>query len=804
VVGAQSYVRGGMKGPARFVGLSVVLSAVPIFARGGWEDPPGGWDYVFEADAGQDAYVAGADVTGLLDGTWAQSGASSRWDGSKPGEVDATTDADADGLLDGAAPGGVEIVTLPGLGEDGGDASVLSIEDPGDPSDAAFLWNGEAKRWEDPSNRKIYLYHPVQGDSDDGWTLIARFRLNPQPKDVKVDAGPNGQQTHSSGKGHVSVVDKDEGNLSLSLNDAKELEIGGRTTRIPIDDPTAFVAVWAVAQEAGPQTYAVRIYLDGGTLPTFDGTLVLPTGSEGGAPDDYIAIGLPITAEDGAIQIDYVGFKSGAYDPGAQVPGPSGLACTADLAAEIPAVNLTWNVAAAYESIAVRRDGEVLATLAGDAEAYRDTPPHSGNLAYEIVARAGGREWVLGPCPALFFPIKPWAAPAGGWDYLFDAEGHDPQTNPLDRYNATAAEPGNLDGEWSRAADSDRWDGSAPGLVDTATDEDGDGLLDGPAPGGLAIDRVTGAGACGEDIAVISIEDVGDPSAADFQWNGEAKRWEDPSNRKIFLGNDMLVSGVSLLDEGVTFSVRWRLNPDPVDLAQGPDGSAFHKNMGQVGIGYLGEGGAAAANVSFSISTAGVLSASGGWFAIDIDPTTFIALWVNVKAAETAGGHDVTIYLNGDAAPLFSGAVTLPAAAEPSFGPGFVNQIFFGSNETGDDTAFQIDWIAWKRGIHAPSAGSCGGGDLLFRRGDVDGDGFITLGDAIALLNYLFASGRTPPCLDAADFEDDGILALGDAVSLLNYQFASGRPPAPPGPTACGADPTDDPLGSCAHASCAQ
>ncbi|MBN1422009.1 MAG: hypothetical protein JXP34_24770 [Planctomycetes bacterium] len=783
------------------IGLAVLLAAAPLFARGGWEDPPGGWDYIFEADAGQDAYVAGDDVVGLLDGTWAQSGDSSRWDGSAPGVVDTTTDADADDLLDGASPGGLEIVTLPGLGEGGGDASVLSIEDTGNPTAADYLWNGEILTWEDPSNRKIYLYHAVQGDSDDGWTLITRFRLNPQPKDVNVEAGPNGQATHSSGKGHVSIVDKGEGNLSLALNDTNELEIAGSTTTIPIDDPTVFVSVWAVAQEVADQTFAVRIYLDGGPLPTFEGTLVLPDGTEAGAPDDYIAIGLPITDEDGAIQIDYVGFKSGAYDPGVSIPGPSGLACALDLSAEPPVVDLTWNDVGTYESILVRRDGETLATLAGDAEAYQDTPSRSGNLSYEIVAKAGANEWVLGPCPVNFFPIKPWAVPAGGWDYIFDAEAHDPLTNRLDLYNPTAGAPGNLDGEWARASDSDRWDGSSPGLVDTATDQDSDGLLDGPSPGGLAIDRVTGAGPCGEDVQVISIEDCGDPSAADFDWNGEVKQWEDPSNRKIFLGYDTKVTGVSLLDEGVTFAARWRLNPDPIDLASGPDGSDFHKEMGQVGIGYAGEGDAPAANVSFCFSTAGVLRASGDWFSIDIDPTVLLGVWVTVEASETPGEHDVTIYLNGDADPIFAGSVVLPAGAETSFGASVVNELFLGSPESSDDTALQIDWIAWKRGIHAPVAGACGAGDR-FRRGDVDGDGIIAIGDAVNLLNYMFASGRTPPCLDAADIDDDGFLVIGDAVSLLNYQFASGRPPAPPGPTECGVDPTDDAFGTCSHASC--
>ncbi|MBN1418797.1 MAG: hypothetical protein JXP34_08470, partial [Planctomycetes bacterium] len=52
--------------------------------------------------------------------------------------------------------------------------------------------------------------------------------------------------------------------------------------------------------------------------------------------------------------------------------------------------------------------------------------------------------------------------------------------------------------------------------------------------------------------------------------------------------------------------------------------------------------------------------------------------------------------------------------------------------------------------------------DPLFVRGDVDGDFRLAFQDAIRLLDYEFADGPTPPCLDAADFDDDGAITLGD------------------------------------------
>ena len=81
-----------------------------------------------------------------------------------------------------------------------------------------------------------------------------------------------------------------------------------------------------------------------------------------------------------------------------------------------------------------------------------------------------------------------------------------------------------------------------------------------------------------------------------------------------------------------------------------------------------------------------------------------------------------------------------------------------------------------------------------FVRGDADGDGAITVIDAIFTLNALFAGGPQPACAKAADTDDDGILILIDPIFTLNYLFIRGsaEPPAP-GP-ACGIDPSDDGL----------
>ena len=86
--------------------------------------------------------------------------------------------------------------------------------------------------------------------------------------------------------------------------------------------------------------------------------------------------------------------------------------------------------------------------------------------------------------------------------------------------------------------------------------------------------------------------------------------------------------------------------------------------------------------------------------------------------------------------------------------------------------------------------------DPVFHRGDVNGDGQINISDGVTKLEFLFAGGSAPGCLDAADADDDGILGITGAVYIFNWLFAGGAEPPAPGPDTaeCGPDPTDDPL----------
>jgi hypothetical protein len=65
----------------------------------------------------------------------------------------------------------------------------------------------------------------------------------------------------------------------------------------------------------------------------------------------------------------------------------------------------------------------------------------------------------------------------------------------------------------------------------------------------------------------------------------------------------------------------------------------------------------------------------------------------------------------------------------------------------------------------------------------------VDLSDSLAILRSLFLGDPAPGCLDAADADGDGRLSVADAISLLLHLFQGGPPPAPPGPADCGRDP---------------
>ncbi len=100
--------------------------------------------------------------------------------------------------------------------------------------------------------------------------------------------------------------------------------------------------------------------------------------------------------------------------------------------------------------------------------------------------------------------------------------------------------------------------------------------------------------------------------------------------------------------------------------------------------------------------------------------------------------------------------------------------------------------IARRSGLDSPGTTCIISAPFTFLRCDSDGDGSLTIADAIRKLDYLFS--QVPlSCLDAGDCNDSGTINIADPVMLLQHLFVTGAPPPEPFPDA-GVDPTPDAL----------
>ena len=64
--------------------------------------------------------------------------------------------------------------------------------------------------------------------------------------------------------------------------------------------------------------------------------------------------------------------------------------------------------------------------------------------------------------------------------------------------------------------------------------------------------------------------------------------------------------------------------------------------------------------------------------------------------------------------------------------------------------------------------------DVVYLRGEFDGDGVVDISDVIKLLTFLFRGGDGPPCDPVADANADGVTDLSDAVTILVSLFLGG------------------------------
>jgi uncharacterized repeat protein (TIGR01451 family) len=289
--------------------LTVRLAGDPVYPA-----PQGGWAYFY------DGAGVSNDPMAALDGTWNfQNGG---WSGDGRGS--------GNGLAGGLS-------TTNGI---------LTIEDA--------LTSGTGF-----NNQRYYFTHNLAQETgvtnattllNDGVTLTFRARLTP-PTDplLEITNAPNGLVNNTDGKGIFGLRQAGSSGMliSFSLGQASEdtnatgffnfaqaglhmNNLNGNTRSAAVDpgeggatnllalDPSVFHEFWITIQDNGAEagTHRVSVYLDGGKTPTIF-NVTSGTGSDGPATN-YLALGLgTLSAQRGAVDVDFLGYQSGIILPSA-------------------------------------------------------------------------------------------------------------------------------------------------------------------------------------------------------------------------------------------------------------------------------------------------------------------------------------------------------------------------------------------------------------------------------------------------------------------------------------------------------
>lgn len=386
--------------------------------------------------------------------------------------------------------------------------------------------------------------------------------------------------------------------------------------------------------------------------------------------------------------------------------------------------------------------------------------------------------------------------PAGGWTYAYLGEGVAPGTTVGNDFTA-------LDGTWDRQNGSDEWDGSGLGGTFDATNR----------PGGVG--ALSDAGT-----TFIRVQDPGNPTQHSFP---------DPSsNRKLYLGHDIATdAGVmdpSTILNGVTLTFRARIATPATGIVdpQYPDTGGNSENSTvaagtawpTAGNGLLGHDGGKGnfgirqstgdQIISFSLCLNSERRSDGMLFGqtglnmnslngtapsgtVDpyqnegtlnvlpiSDPTNFHEFWITIQADQSGGGtHKVDVYLDG---AEVSNTFHVTAGNGNDYD---LSYIAMGAGATPQQAALDVDFFAYKQGIHLP------GGPLV--PGDTDGDdiggefpddfepiraNFRNMGNRS--MGDLTGDGT----IDFADFREWKAVHLGGGGSLegLDLSFGSNVP----------------------------
>ncbi len=436
---------------------------------------------------------------------------------------------------------------------------------------------------------------------------------------------------------------------------------------------------------------------------------------------------------------------------------PIDLTCTT---AERTTVLLAWRNLGVYESLVLKRDGEVVASLDVAAQSHEDLDVPEGAHAYALVATAAGESG--GPtCDVTIMPDMTGQSVSVDLGEVNAEQG---------LVNSHTAPPDGGDGENEPAycgpAGEEREARRNWGAEDPTPDGPaGDQLY----PDGFFYGNVTDARFKGQTEFVLAVTVYDDPALAGAglvaqHTNQFSSGPGDVAN--TFFPVDNPPARV-LEGSGAWVTLEW-----PIENA------GFRSY--QQGDSDFRVGCSTRLCVDMLTLTVGIAEDYPFDLVCTAGETTVRLAWRAQRFYDA-----VSVYRDGSLLATIAGNRTMYEDIDVGAGTyTYEVRAFFGDAEDGDTCEATV-----------------GTSEPAFVRGDVNQDGAVNIADPIALLGHLFASKPAPDCRDAADGNDDGALNIADAIKILGHLFASAGPLPAPFP-ACGQDGSADALATCVFPRC--
>ncbi|MCZ6794095.1 MAG: hypothetical protein O7J95_10845, partial [Planctomycetota bacterium] len=433
--------------------------------------------------------------------------------------------------------------------------------------------------------------------------------------------------------------------------------------------------------------------------------------------------------------------------------------CIADLAATQDvsgAVELTWTNRLPYTNVVVRRNDEVIATIAGDRETYTDMNPPSGFWTYSVAPENGS-------CGRTTSTVA-----------VFESE-----------YPRLVLQDG-ADAYW-RLGEKFELTASNTGLVGAA--------LDGTYLGNVTLGNDSLLPRSPDDTSILLDGIDGQVNIPDSGFINTGGPFEVRTIELWFLAELIDFQSRTLFEEG---GATRGLHIYVQDIAEEKLLIMAGWNLGQERWGVI--------SVSAAVKEGEVYHAVMVFVATEDD------VFGNLDGR-------ITGYLNGEEFETQLGADRLYQHTNDNAIGGLAgNTLLEDGTRGGGNFTGAIDEVAiYNLALDDPNGDGDLGDSRVFDhfqagfeevdlrprlvRGDADSNGSINLTDGIVVLNFLFLGAAAPACLDAADTDDDGGArpSLTDAVIIFSWLFSGGPPPRDPSPDApgyaaarCGIDATAD------------